>query len=155
MELKKTKRLILLSFTILLFFSSCKLETIEFQKITQAKVEVEGDEIIINANALFYNPNKIGGRVKEIEILASYNGNKIAEIRQETNNSKIPKHKEFRVPFRVTLPFDKIKSELMGSILTLVGGEQLTLEYTGYIKIGVLGVSKNIPINYTGSIKLF
>ena len=80
---------------------------------------------------------------------------KIAEIKQETTNSKIPKHQEFKVPFRVTLPFEKVKSELLGSILTLAGGEKLILEYTGYIKIRVLGVSKNIPINYTGSIKLF
>jgi len=139
---------------VLVSFSSCNVESIKFKKITEAKVEVEGNNIVVNADALFFNPNNLSGKIKEVKIAVEYNGNSIALIEQEGSNTKVPKEDEFKVPFEMTLPFSKIRNELLGTILTIAKGNEITLHYSGYIKIKVFGVAKSIPIEYSGNLKI-
>ena len=151
-------KVILKSIIFCLVFVSitgCNVESIVFKKITEAKVEVEGNNIVVNAEALFFNPNNLGGKIKEVKIDVEYNGNLIALIEQEGNNTKVPKEDEFTVPFEMTLPFSKIRKELLGTLLTIAGGNKILLHYSGYIKIKVYGVVKSIPIEYTRTLKVY
>jgi len=136
-------------------FTGCNVESIKFKKITEANVEVEGNNIVVNADALFFNPNNLSGKIKEVKIVVEYNGNSIALIEQEGNHTKVPKEDEFKVPFEMTLPFSKIRKELLGTLFSIARGNEITLHYSGYIKIKVFGVVKSIPIEYSGDLKVF
>ncbi len=147
------KSLILL--TVFTTISSCKVkEKPEFIGVNKIKiVESNRQFITLKANALFKNPNSIGGELQTDEIKVMINGNALATVSSEA--FKVPAKNEFTIPLTAKIETkelirDKNLSGLLGSLFS----QKLEVQYIGDIKYKVLGFSHTYSIDKTESVKI-
>lgn len=148
------KKLIILS-TLLITFLSCSVkEKPEFLRVENIKVlESTSKTITLTADALFMNPNDIGGELKTDGIKVIVNGNEMASVSSES--FKVPAKKEFSIPLRADVPTDSLFSNkslsgLLGSLLN----QKMKVQYKGDIKYKVLGFSHTYAVDETEDIKI-
>lgn len=115
------KRFLIL-LTILCTFFNCKVnEKPLFVNVENIKVvESNSKNIILSADALFMNPNDIGGELKTDEIKIYVNNNEVGYV--STKSFEVPAKKEFTIPLTATVPIDSLISNksiggLIGSFL--------------------------------------
>ncbi len=150
----KMKRLIILS-TICITFLSCSVnEKPEFLRVENIKVlESTSKYITFTADALFINPNDIGGELKSDGIKVYVNDNEMATV--TTESFKVPAKKEFTIPLKANIPTDSIFSNKnLGGLLSSLFSKKLKVQYKGSIKYNVLGFSYTYDIDKTEQVKI-
>lgn len=148
------KRLIILS-TICITFLSCSVnEKPEFLRVENIKVlESTSKYITFTADALFINPNDIGGELKSDGIKVYVNDNEMATV--TTESFKVPAKKEFTIPLKANIPTDSIFSNKnLGGLLSSLFSKKLKVQYKGSIKYNVLGFSYTYDIDKTEQVKI-
>ncbi len=108
-------------------------------------------EPMLKANAIFFNPNKIRGRLKNINIDVFVNGKKAASVDQALKMS-IPAAAEFTIPLEVKLALKELG--FMETILGMVGGKTFKIHYKGSLKLLYHGLPINVPVDYEDDVKL-
>ncbi len=150
----KIKNFIILS-TICLSFLSCSVkEKPEFLSVENIKVlESTSNYITVTADALFINPNDIGGELKTDEIKVFVNNNEMASV--STESFKVPAKKEFSIPLKAKIPTDSILSnKSIGGLISSLFNKQIKVQYKGDIKYKVLGFSYTYAIDKTENVKI-
>ena len=101
------KKLIILS-TICIAFISCSVnEKPQFIGVENIKVlESTSKYVAFTADALFKNPNDIGGELQTDEIKLFVNDNEMASV--STESFKVPAKKEFTIPLKTKVPTDSV-----------------------------------------------
>lgn len=148
------KQLIILS-TILISFFSCSVnEKPAFLGIENIKVlESTSKHITFTADALFLNPNDIGGELQTDEIKVFVNDNEMGTV--STESFKVPAKKEFTMPLKANIPTDSIFSnKSIGGLIGSLFSKKIKVQYTGDIKYKVLGFSYTYNIDRTENIKI-
>ncbi|WP_282136116.1 LEA type 2 family protein [Seonamhaeicola maritimus] len=150
----KLKPFIILS-TILLLFYNCKVkEKPEFLSVENIQVlESTSKHVTITADAIFLNPNDIGGELKTDAIKVFVNDNEMATV--STESFKVPAKKEFSIPLKANVPTDSILSNK--SISRLIGSlfsKKIKVQYKGDIIYKVFGFSYTYNIDKTDNIKI-
>ncbi|MBD0823121.1 hypothetical protein [Aestuariibaculum marinum] len=148
------KRLIILS-TIFTTFLSCSVkEKPEFLGVENIHVtDSNSKQIIVSANALFLNPNVIGGSLETDEIKIFVNDNEMGKVSAERFD--VPAEKEFAIPLRAEIPTDSIFSDkslsgLLGSLFS----RKIKVQYKGDITYRVFGFSYTYTLDKTEDIKI-
>lgn len=148
------KQLIILSTILITFFSCSVNEKPEFLGVENIKVlESNSKYVTLTAEALFLNPNDIGGELQTDEIKVFVNDNEMGTI--STKSFKVPVKKEFSIPLKANIPTDSIFSNknlsgLIGSLFS----KKIKVQYSGDIKYKVLGFSSTYTIDKTEDIKI-
>lgn len=127
---------------------SCKKpdKEIEFRYVTNVQVKkVTGEEVLLTADALFYNPNNMKMKLREIDVDVFLTGNKIGEINQEIKTT-IPALADFKVPFDAVFNIRQVGG--IGTLLSIMGGRKLQVRYDGHIKVTVHGLPFKVPVDY-------
>lgn len=148
------KRLIILS-TICLSILSCSVnEKPEFVNVENINVEESTSKhITITADALFMNPNDIGGHLQTDEIKVYINDNQLATI--STESFEVPAKKEFSIPLKAKIPTDSIFSNKnIGKLLGSIFKKRVKVQYRGDIVYKVFGFSYTYNIDKTEHIKI-
>lgn len=147
--LKKTSFL----FIFFLLLSSCvPKEQVVLRNIKDVIVDAGIDgNAKLNAVAIFYNPNAIRMKLKEIDVEVMVDGKKSAHARQKFN-FEIPAKAEFSVPLEVQLALKEIG--LLDTLLSLFGGKKYEIRYVGFVRVKVHGIAIKVPIDYKDEIKL-
>ena len=148
------KQLIIL-LTICIAFTSCSVkEKPVFVNVENIKVlESTAQYITLSANALFINPNDIGGELKSDGIKVFVNDNEMATV--TTESFKVPAKKEFTIPLKANVPTDSILSNKnLGGIIGSLFSKKLKVQYIGSIKYKVLGFSYTYGIDKTEQVKI-
>ncbi len=148
------KKLLLLFFLSIALYS-CKInEKPEFIRVENIKVlESTADYITLTADALFINPNDIGGELKTNGIKVFINDNEMANVSAES--FKVPAKKEFSIPLKTNISRDSIFSnKSIGGLIGSLFSQSIKVQYIGDIKYKVLGFSHNYTIDKTESIKI-
>jgi len=140
---------------ILVLFSSCTFEeNVKFEKIKNVQLaRVEDGMMILSAEAWFYNPNDLAGKLKSIDIGLMLNNKTIAKISHH-DNIKIGKQASFSVPFRASFATEAIRESFVSSIFTLLTGNKLQLHFVGEIQVGTWGFTQTVPVDYYAEVKL-
>lgn len=148
------KKLIILLTLYFGFYSCTVTEKPQFVGLGNIEVlESNSKHITIGANALFINPNDIGGKLKTDEIKVFINDNKIATVSTESFN--VPAKKEFSIPLKTKVPTDSLFSNKnIGSLLGSLFSKKVKVQYKGDIKYKVLGFSHSYTIDKTENIKI-
>lgn len=148
------KRFIILS-TICASLFGCSInERPQFIGIENIKVlESTSKYVMLTADALFINPNDIGGSLKTDEIKVFVNDNEMATV--STKNFEVPAKKEFIIPLKTNVPTDSLYSNknlsgLLGSLFS----KKVKVQYKGDIKYTILGFSHTYSIDKTENIKI-
>ncbi|MBP0905187.1 LEA type 2 family protein [Mariniflexile gromovii] len=148
------KRLIILSTILLTLFNCSVNEKPEFLGVENIKIlESTPEYIILTADALFENPNIIGGELEVSDIKVYVNNSEMASV--SSNNFEIPAKKEFSIPLTANVPIDSIfgdenLSSLIGSLLT----KKIKVNYKGVINYKVLGYSHSYEVDKTEDVKI-
>jgi LEA14-like dessication related protein len=143
------------TFLFLLLFilvSGCKRpkEDIVLRQIRDVVVDATSDPML-KANAIFYNPNSMRGKLKKIKVDIFVNGKKSASVDQELK-TVIPANDEFTVPIEVKLAMKELG--FMDTLLGMIGGKTFEVRYEGSLKLSYHGVPINVPVNYKDEIKV-
>jgi hypothetical protein len=148
------KKLIILS-TIIVALASCTVkEKPEFLRVENIKVlDADGRTVKMKADALFRNPNDIGGKLLTDGIKVFVNGVEMATISSE--EFEVPAKEEFSIPLVVNIPTDSIFSDksiggLLGSLLT----QKMKVQYKGAINYKVFGFSHSYTIDQVENVKI-
>lgn len=148
------KKLIILSTLVLTLISCSVKEKPEFLHVKNIKVlESNGKNITLTADALFMNPNDIGGELKTDGIKVIVNGNEMASV--STESFKVPAKKEFSIPLKAIVPADSLLSDknlsgLLGSLFS----QKIKVQYKGVIKYKVFGFSHSYDVDKTEDVKI-
>ncbi|MBX2911443.1 MAG: hypothetical protein M9954_00615 [Cyclobacteriaceae bacterium] len=111
----------------------------------------EGASPVLKADARFYNPNKMGMKLRAIKIDVFIDGKKSARVDQKLKTAIKPQQ-EFSLPLEVQLSIKDIG--LVDALLGLFGGKKYQLHYKGHIRVTTRGVPLRIPVDYAREVKL-
>jgi LEA14-like dessication related protein len=105
----------------------------------------------LKANAVFFNPNKVRGKLKKIDIQIFVNGKKAASVDQKLK-TVIPANAEFTVPVTVDLAIKELG--LMDTLLGMIGGKTFEIHYKGSLRLSYHGVPINVPVDYKDDVRI-
>jgi LEA14-like dessication related protein len=137
---------------VLAFCSACQWpkEKIQLKNIRDVVVDATSDPTL-KANAVFFNPNNMRGKLKKIDVEIFINGKKAANVKQDFN-AVIPANSEFSIPLIVNLNMKELG--FMDTILGMVGGKKFEVRYEGSIKLNYRGIPVQVPVKYKDDVKL-
>ena len=137
---------------LIFFVTGCKRpkEDIVLRQIKDVVVDAT-TEPMLKANAIFYNPNPMRGRLKRINVDIFVNGKKAASVNQELKTT-IPANDEFSVPLEVKLAIKELG--FMDTLLGMIGGKTFEVRYEGSLKLTYHGFPINVPLHYKDEIKV-
>jgi hypothetical protein len=147
-------------FTVLLIIistlTSCVSKKIEYQDVENINIlSLNSNEITLSADAIFKNPNILGGKVIPDNLIVFIDDKEITTVKSK--EFKVPAVKNFAVPLEVTIPFDKIPGNKNGGLLGAVLGsinKTHKVTFKGKLKYKVAGFKSTYIINHTEELKL-
>ena len=143
---------VFLIFVFVVLVAGCKKpeEDIVLRHIRDVVVDASS-EPMLKANAVFYNPNDMRGKLKKIDVEIFVDGKKAASVDQEMKTS-IPAQSEFTVPLEVKLAIKELG--LMDTIFGMIGGKKFKIHYKGSLRLSYRGVPINVPVDYKDEVRL-
>lgn len=108
-------------------------------------------EPTLKANAVFFNPNDMRGRLKKIDIVIYVNGKRAAHVDQRLR-TVIPAKGEFKVPLEVKLSIKELG--FMDTLLGVLGGKKFEVRYEGKLKMSYKGIPFSVPVNYKDEVRI-
>jgi LEA14-like dessication related protein len=161
MEFKKSKQLpkalrsaihLLFLTLVLLVVGGCHGpdEKIVLRKIRDVVVDAS-TEPLLKANAVFYNPNDVRGKLKRINVEVYVDGKKAAYVNQKLK-TRIPANGEFIVPLEVKLSIKELG--FMDTLLGVIGGKKFEVRYEGSLKLSYRGFPINVPVHYKDEVRI-
>ncbi len=148
------KRLLIL-LTIACTFFNCKVnEKPLFVNVENIIVkESTSKMLVLSADALFMNPNDIGGELKTDAIKIYVNDNEVGYV--STASFKVPAKKEFTIPLTATIPVDSlIIGKNIGGLIGSLFSQKIKVQYKGDIVYKTLGFSYSYDVDETEEIKI-
>ena len=148
-------------FTILLLIvltTSCAIkQKPEFIKIDGIQlVDANSKTLTLKADALFNNPNDVGGRLNTEGVTVYVNDILIGVVSAE--EFKVPAKKDFRVPLQIEVNtkdlLNKDPNGFLGGLLNSVLNRTLKVKYEGVIQFKAFNFSYKYPINKTETINI-
>ncbi len=136
-------------------FLGCKVsERPEFLNIDNLRVtESTAKTITVTADALFFNPNDIGGNLKTDNIKVIFNDSEIATV--STKSFNVPVKDKFTIPLTTVIPKDSIFSNKnLSGLLSGILSNQITLKYKGDIIYKAFGISYTYTLNESQTITI-
>ncbi len=140
---------------IFLCTQSCSVsEEPEYKGIESIKViDADLKSVTISADAVFYNPNDVGGHLNTDEVFVYINEVKIARL--STERFRVPSKENFNVPLIVTISTDRIiDKKSLGGLLGSLVSQKVDIQYKGEIKYNVLGYSSSYLVDETKTLKI-
>ena len=140
-------------FLLLLLVTSCvPKEEVVLRTIKNEKLESDPDgNQILKADAIFFNPNNVRMKLKEINVEVFVNGKKAAHADQKLS-SMIKAKSEFTVPLEIKLSLKELG--LLDTILSFLGGKKYEIQFKGYLRIKVHGFTFKVPVEHTEKLSM-
>lgn len=148
------KRLLFVLMFFSLVFNCTVTEEPEFLGLENIKVvDTNIKNITISADALFSNPNDVGGTLKTENLKVYVNDTKVANFVSE--RFEVPSKKNFEIPLTVTIVTDSIiDRKSIGGLIGSLISQNLKVQYKGDIKYNVMGYSSTYEVDETQNIKI-
>jgi LEA14-like dessication related protein len=125
-------------------------EDIVLRKIRDVVIDATTDPTL-KANAIFYNPNTMHGKLRRINVDIFVNGKKAASVNQHLK-TVIPANSEFTVPIEVKLAIKELG--FMDTLLGMIGGKKFEVVYEGSLKLTYHGFPLNVPVRYKDEVRV-
>ncbi|MBN8576258.1 MAG: LEA type 2 family protein [Cyclobacteriaceae bacterium] len=142
----------LLIFCLAVAHACAPKEEIVFKGISNVEVQVgstNNPELL--AKAHFHNPNNVGMKLKEIHVDVLVDGKLSAEVRQKLQ-LKISPRSDFMVPLQATLSLKELG--LLDTIRNLLGGKKYEVQYVGYVRVAMHGVTVKVPVKHREEMRI-
>ena len=120
-------------------------EKIVFKGVKNIEVQMDDNqEPLLTAEAFFYNPNNVKMKLKEVNVDVLVNGKLSAKVRQNLK-LVIPSQADFSAPVNARLSLKELG--LLDTIINLIGGKKYEIQYIGFIRVAVHGITIKVPVN--------
>lgn len=138
--------------TMLILFGACKSpdEDIVFKHVKDVVADASSDPLL-KAEAVFFNPNNVGGKLRNIDVEIFVNGKKAGHVDKDYK-IRIPANGEFSVPLEVKLNMKELGT--MQTLLGLIGGKKFDIEYVGKLGVTYRGLPLRIPVKHKSQIRV-
>jgi Late embryogenesis abundant protein len=148
----KRNLFILLIFTLV--FNCTVTEKPEFIGLDKIKVINSNlKSITLSADAMFKNPNDVGGKLKTDNLKVYINDTEVAKI--VSDEFDVPSKQNFTIPLVVSVATDSlIDKKSLGGLLGSLLSQQLEVRYKGEIDYKVLGYSSTYSVDELQNIKI-
>jgi len=147
-RLKKMNRLIAFVF-LSIFLMQCEAirEPPEFLRIEKVNIsEFRGKTANLSGDAIFYNPNRRGMTLKEVNIDVRTGDRLIGKI-NKIMHLKIKPESTFKVPLDASVNIGDIG--VLNGLLSILSGNEIEVNYSGEIKVLIYGVSRKLYIDHS------
>ena len=125
-------------------------EDVVLRQIKDVVVDASS-EPTLRANAIFFNPNDMRGKLKKINVEIFVNEKKAARVEQDLKTT-IPARGEFTVPLEVKLAIKELG--FMDTLLGMIGGKKFDVHYKGFLKVTYRGIPIKVPVDYRDEVKI-
>lgn len=126
------------------------MENLKVDMISTGRITITGD-------AVYHNPNAIGGTLTATAINVTVNEVEAATIEQNVE-IPVPAQSEFRVPLTFnTTPreiFNRDAGGLLGGVVNALVDKKVNVHYEGQITVKLAGISYTAPIEYEEEVKI-
>lgn len=148
------KRILFISLFCSLVFNCSVNQPPEFLGIENLVIiDSNIKNITLSADALFINPNDVGGTLKTDDLKVYINNTEVATFVSESFD--VPSKKNFKIPLTVSVDTDSIiDKKSLGGLLGSLISQQLKVQYKGEIKYKVFGYSSTYNVDETQNIKI-
>ncbi len=126
-------------------------EDIIFKQIKGVVVDASENVPRLKADAIFFNPNNMKGKLKKMELDIFVDGKKAGHVNQKLALS-IPANAEFTVPVEVLLNLKELG--LMSTLFSILGAKKMEVRYVGSIRLNYHGIPINVPVDYKSEIRI-
>ncbi len=152
MKMNYNKNLVILVL-LGLFVSSClPKEQVVFKSVKNLVLDGGLDgEPLLKGEAVFFNPNKIQTKLKEINVDILVDGKKAARVDQQMN-LVVPGRSEFTIPIQANISLKEFG--LLDAVIGFFGGKSYQVQFTGYLRVAVHGITVKVPVKYNEEVKL-
>jgi hypothetical protein len=148
------KRNLIISLFFTLVFNCTVTEKPEFIGLDKIKVINSNlKSITLSADAMFKNPNDVGGKLKTDDLKVYINNTEVAKI--VSDEFDVPSKQNFTIPLVVSVATDSlIDKKSLGGLLGSLLSQQLEVRYKGEINYKVLGYSSSYSVDELQKIKI-
>lgn len=154
------KNLFVASLAIVLFGLTIGCQgpvTPSFKNLEDVKMlKASKNNVIIKANAVYHNPNAVGGTLTQTKMKILVNDIEVSEINQR-HEIAVPKQSDFKVPVTIQFNPQKLSDENKGFFKNAIKSffqKNLKLTYTGKVVIRVLNIDFDVPVDYSEKVSL-
>lgn len=139
--------------SLVICFGACKRpeEDIVFKYVQGVVVDATDKDPRLKANAVFFNPNEMKGKLKRIELDIYVEGKKAGHVDQKLA-LLIPANSEFTVPLEVKLNLKEMG--LLNTLFSILGAKKMDVRYVGSIRLNYRGIPLNVPVDYKSEIRI-
>lgn len=146
-----------LSLLVLLTASCAVRKKPEFVKVDNVKIiRFDNKNITLGADAVFKNPNDVGGTLSSEGIYVWINGARLAKVTSKP--FKIPARKDFAVPMVVEIPTKKVfennRNGIIGGLIDSALNKSFKIQFRGVLEFRVFGFTHEFPVNAKQEIKI-
>jgi hypothetical protein len=148
------KRILFISLFFTLLLNCSIAEQPKFVGLKNIKVvNATLQTMTLRADALFINPNDVGGILKADNLKVYINATEVATI--VSDEFDVPSKKAFKIPLTTVIANDSLmhKKSLGGFLGSLIS-QRLKVQIKGTIKYKILGYSSTYSIDETQEIKI-
>ena len=145
----------LILFFVVLLLPGCRFsEPVQFRMIDNVEiVSIKDGFVHLTAEAVFSNPNKVKGKLKDVDIAIELEGRSLATITQ-AKALQVKPNAEFRMPINIQFAMEDIQQGLLSNLMNILTGNKLKLHFVGRIKVGTFIFSQAVPVDYYEEVKL-
>ena len=148
--------LCVISFIVVLFGCSAP-KTPDFKTVKNARVtNLDGKMYTITADAVYHNPNSIGGNLTGMEMDISVDDILITHLSQ-TKSAVIQPETDFVVPITFDVDIQKVMGEnksILKGMLDKLLKDKVDITYKGHLKVELLSRAFEVPVSYTEEMSL-
>ena len=145
-----------LSYFVLIFglalFACVPKEEIIFKGVKNIAIDLSNSgKPVLKADVVFYNPNKVKVKLKEVNVEVFIDGVKSADVKHDLDVT-IAGKADFSVPIVAELVLKQ--TNFLDALVGLLGGKKYEVVFKGYIRINVHGFPVKIPVAQKQELKL-
>lgn len=131
---------------------SCKMpdQDIILRQVKDVMADASSDPVL-RAEAIFFNPNSVSGKLKNIRVDIFVNGKKAGEVDKDYS-VRIPANSEFSVPIEVKLNMKELGT--LNTLLGALGGKKFDIKYVGDLKLSYHGLPVKVPIDHSSKLRV-
>lgn len=137
---------------------SCKVnEKPEYKALENIQIdEMTNKEVVVSADAVYFNPNHIGGTVKKVDIDLFLDGVHISKV--TSMPFEINGQENFRIPLKANVPYGDLfgtnGNNMLGSILNATLSNTIQVNYKGSITLDLGAIDYDYALDETLDLKL-
>lgn len=127
--------------------SSCAIKPVVYKTMDNWKLNKVSDGINVSNQVTFNNPNKVGCKIKEINLDVYLDNLKVGVINQSTSTVKVPKKSDFTIPLEIIIKPEGSIMDIGKQILNVFSNKNVKLQYKGNLKLKASIVPITVDVN--------